>query len=436
MDLRNENNIVLEQFKVSNNSISHEIDDVVTDKSEVLPVFCQSLEALLQKGIKRGLGVTGLVDRDYWNVIEGLISSNKVVIKPSLSLSHTICLVQQCKKTTTTLARGRLFIRIALTKSLLHQTFQCLFENQDYVKYWYKDESPLVNGKNQKVVLELLNMLSTRLFKLNIKNCSFLNETWIIPDSQEYEFVPCAFLGITLLSLDGRCIIVQVTPGSVAQEHGIQPGDCLDELFSQLIDDKWSQKIGQLKRKNQGKPVIATFVKGQFSDGHWFAPVFQRYKALCNAGKCTMILQRDRSNSFSFITPKESEPRNKFDVLYIGSYDVGKKGSCKFVQNGISKLLENNELAQKKVCLELMERDIVMNCLETEEIIGRFSYTETSSCALKENDPTYFGFITGNTTCSFADQFQCHVFKCNTSMMARTIIEGIGKGFDRTIYCV
>lgn len=44
-------------------------------------------------------------------------------------------------------------------------------------------------------------------------------------------------------------------------QNAVQPGDCLDELHGQLIDERWSCRIGELKRKNRGKPITATIVK-------------------------------------------------------------------------------------------------------------------------------------------------------------------------------
>jgi len=44
-------------------------------------------------------------------------------------------------------------------------------------------------------------------------------------------------------------------------QHDIQPGDCLEELYGQYIDERWCVRIGQLKRKHQGKPIAVTIVK-------------------------------------------------------------------------------------------------------------------------------------------------------------------------------
>merc|ERR1719447_102763 len=92
--------------QVSVCSVNEKVD-IVTDESEVLPAFCQSLESVLRQGLKRGIGAFGLADRDYWNCIEGLTSSSRVVHRPTPPVSHVISLVQTCKRVSTSQSRGR-----------------------------------------------------------------------------------------------------------------------------------------------------------------------------------------------------------------------------------------------------------------------------------------------------------------------------------------
>jgi len=421
-------------LEVSVSSLNEE-PDIITDESEVLPAFCQSLEAVLRQGLKLGLGALGLADRDYWNCIEGLVSSSKVIFKPPPSVSHVISLVQGCKRLTTAQSRGRLFIRIALTKGVLLQTLETLLKNQEYLRYWYKDLSLLANHQEKEVVMEIMNTLKKKTYKLNVNNCSFLSETWLIPEIQQYELAPISVLGLTLFSDEGKCIIVDVKSASVAEEKGMVPGDCLDDLYGQVIDEKWARKIGVIKKRNNGKPVTLTIIKGRYKNGKWFSPLFQRYSNLCSTGKCTgMELSKPNTNQTNGV--KSEDVRSSFDVTYYGAQNVGKNGSCIYVPDAIKKLIVSEGVLNKKLKFQLMERDILLTCQETGEVFARHSYTETSSCSIGENDATFFGFITGNTTCSFADQFECHVFSSISSAVSKQIVEGIGKGFDRTVYCV
>jgi len=424
-----------EPIKASTYSMN-EIEQVITDTSEVLPAFCQSIEAILRQGLKKGLGNLGLADRDYWNVIQDLTSSKRITIKPSHSVSHVVGLVQHSKSVHTSQSRGRLFIRIALSKGLLAETIQCLLNNQEYVKYWYKDFSMLVNYQEKRVLIEILKSLKMKTYNLNINNCHFLGETWLVPEIECFEFVPCSLLGLTLFTVHNKCMIIDVQSNSVAAEKGIQTGDCLASLYDEIIDERTALKIAQIRKKNQGKPVTVIILKGRFKDGRWFSPLFQRYNILLNNGKCQAVEEKENTMATDQTDHQMISAKHAFDVTYQGVANVGKKGNCIYVQEGIKKLNKVGDHENTKLKLQLSERDIVLYSSSTGEVAQRFSYTETSSCALGDENDCQFGFITGNTTCSFADSFNCHVFLCATPHLARTIIEGIGKGFDRTVYCV
>lgn len=413
----------------------------VTDDSEALPGFCQSLESVLRQGLKvGGLGIIGLCDRDYWNCFDGLTSSSKVVLRPPPSVNHVITVVKQCKQTTTSQGRGRLFIRVALTKGILVQAIEALLQNQDFVRYWYKDISPLVDYRRKDLVMGILKSLRKKKYNLDVNNCSFLDETWLLPRVEKFEFIPCALLGITLMTVEGKAMITEIVMGSAAEEKGIEPGDCLDELFGQLIDEKWSYKVGQLKRKFQGRPITATIIKGRFKDGRWFPPLFQRFQVLRPGGVSSSIKppssqQRNEKNNMT----KDNEQVKSlhvFSIDYLGKHNVGNNGSCIFVQEGIEHVLKSPDQTRRSVQLQLMERDIFITFKDDQKELGRFSYTETSSCGIKDDQMNLFGFISGNTTCSFADSFDCHVFSTTDPFIARSIVDGIGKGFDRTVYCV
>eukprot|EP00111_Clytia_hemisphaerica_P016779 TCONS_00049761-protein len=127
--------------------------------------------------------------------------------------------------------------------------------------------------------------------------------------------------------------------------------------------------------------------------------------------------------------------QHTFTIDYLGFHNVGENGSCIYVQDGIDNVLKADN-QKRTVKMQLLERDILVMFSDTGEVLGRFSYTETSSCGIKDDQTNIFGFIAGNTTCSFADSFDCHVFSSHDPFIARTIIDGIGKGFDRSIYCV
>lgn len=415
---------------------------VITDEDETLIPFCESIEAILRQGLKKGIGAFGLVDRDYWSVIEGLPTSSRLNSGPTLSIRHAIATVKGSEKVTTAQGRGRLFIRVALTKGVLGPTLQFLADNKKYCQYWYKDISIFASDSERGAVLSLLKVIHKKTFKLDLSNCSFLDETWLLPGVERFEFVPCALIGLTLHAVKGKCIIVDVTPGSLSDEKGVVSGDCLDELFGQHINEKWCLKITQLKKTNRRKPVQVSIVKGQYPDGRWFPPVVSRYTqcvkipSVQNTKNASQKSVQGGTSNVPRTDQDQMKANNEYEVTYLGASDIGKRGHCSVVQEGIRKLLHTGTLEKNQVKIQLLERDIHVTCQETGERIGKYSYTETSACAVGESDPCIFGFAVGNTTCSFADSFKCHVFSADRPATAHQIIEGIGKGFDRTVYCV
>ncbi|XP_066934092.1 uncharacterized protein [Clytia hemisphaerica] len=362
--------VVMESLEASTSTLNENQENELTDDSQVLPGFCQSLESVLRQGLKVGsLGLIGLLDRDYWSVIDGLSSSSRVTLRPPPSINHAITVVKGCKKTSTSQGRGRLFIRVALTKGILVQALEALLQNQEYVRYWYKDASPLVDYRRKDLVMGILKSLKKRKYNLDVNNCSFLDETWLLPRVEKFEFVPCALLGLTLVSVDGKSIITQVKSGSVAEEHEIEPGDCLDELFGQYIDEKWCLKVGQLKKKYQGKPITACVIKARYKDGRWFPPLYKRYQVLCAEGRCSMTateFQQRKSESHETDSEKVTS-QHTFTIDYLGFHNVGENGSCIYVQDGIDNVLKADN-QKRTVKMQLLERDILVMFSDTGEV--------------------------------------------------------------------
>uniref|UniRef100_T1J3F0 RUN domain-containing protein n=1 Tax=Strigamia maritima TaxID=126957 RepID=T1J3F0_STRMM len=76
----------------------------------------------------------------------------------------------------------------------------------------------------------LLSAVAELNFDLNVKNASFLDETWLLPIHQSYEFVPCYSLGIKINYVRGR----NVRKGSkVAEDDKVEVGDILDEMYGE-----------------------------------------------------------------------------------------------------------------------------------------------------------------------------------------------------------
>jgi hypothetical protein len=64
----------------------------------------------------------------------------------------------------------------------------------------------------------LVPLETTTKFALNLRVCSFLDETWELPCLRRYEMVPCDSIGLNILPVDSRLIVTEVESGSVADE--------------------------------------------------------------------------------------------------------------------------------------------------------------------------------------------------------------------------
>ncbi|KAF1404822.1 hypothetical protein FQV23_0005565, partial [Spheniscus humboldti] len=65
--------------------------------------------------------------------------------------------------------------------------------------------------------LSLLLVVTEMDFSLDLQNCSFLDESWLLPVCITYETVPCRALGMVLRYVDGRVFVTKVLPESQAE---------------------------------------------------------------------------------------------------------------------------------------------------------------------------------------------------------------------------
>lgn len=425
-----DNELLLERLAVVSSSIKKDGRNPMPDDNALIAPFCETVELIFRRGLKRGLAIIGLKECDYWNCLEGFLTSTKVDKGIPASVRSTISIIQQSEKVHNAIGRGRLFIRISLAKGLLATTIEFLLLNRKFLRYWYNETTPFLDQNHTECIIGIVKTLNHIQFNLKLTNCSFLHEDWIIPEIIKLELVPCNRIGLTVCCVSGKCIIADVEQGSIAKEYGVTSGDCFDEMCGLNVSEKLSGQMSAIMKANKGQPINAVIIKGKFKDGRWFFPLQRRFKL-------TGISKAEESSAKDTIQPT-TRSRSTFEVSYVSTVDVGKDGSSRIVQDGIKKALETDAttLTERAIRITLAERDIILVAKDNDKCIGKFSYTETSSCGLGDSNSHIFGFITGDTTCSFANKFICHVFRSHSPIVAQEIITGIGKGFNRTLYCV
>lgn len=425
----------------------------VTDNNASLLPFCETLEAILRRGLKSISSAFGRSKRDYWHWIENLNSE-----KDHGKLSSTICdlinMVKENKKVHHSQGKGRLFLRIAMMKRVLHKTIEYFIRDTVNVQVVYEKDSILYDEILSEIFLSLIYEIDNVKFKLTLKNASFLDETWQLGVYKMYEFVPCKDLGISLGFVKGRPIVVNVEKGSVAAEDDqIEVGDMLDELYGKPLYGCRKGTISSLLNSFQGLPIYICIVKCLFWSGYVYPPLRQSLIQLhLNVRqieekfhhKLLKLAELQSKNLDPFNSQISKLTKNDFlekesansgySVLFLGSENVGQDHGMVEIGKAINKF--ENSQNKKEVSFCIREIRIVATEKYTNNIIVSKHYTEISSCGRRTDSTKYFAFIAGETLCTVAKNFVCYVFEASTVEESKIILSHIAQGFGRTHWAV
>ncbi|ROT80185.1 RUN and FYVE domain-containing protein 4 [Penaeus vannamei] len=262
---------VLEATKASSNG-------AILDIHPFLLPLCQVLESIFRKGLNNIVhSAFGITRRDYWAWIDktaqtsaGLQGNFKRIVE-EVSSNPSINTPQ---------GRGRLFIRHALKSKCLHVPVETIVRMKCNEGI-YEEDSIIGDEILGEIFLSLLYQCSHLHFDLKLENASFLDETWQLPQYQEYELVPCMDLGVYLGHVSGRAVVVKVEDGSVAAEDNkIEVGDVIDEAFGICINGWRRGRVTALLRQKRGLPVTLKVIKGHYPNGSVFPGVIPLLRRL------------------------------------------------------------------------------------------------------------------------------------------------------------
>ncbi|XP_064643376.1 uncharacterized protein LOC135497487 [Lineus longissimus] len=421
--------------------------------------FCETIEEILRKGIKHVPSFFGIQKRDYWAWLSTLEESD-IGARYNPTFHIIVSAIKSSPKLKTTQGRGRAFLRAALQKKALKHPIQCLVRSTAFVEPWYDPLFSIIGNEIlSEIFLSLLHEIGEITFKLNLKNCTFLDETWVIPIYRSYEFVPCKDLGILVQYISDRVVVERVDSGSVAEEDGkIQPGDILDELYGEPLRNVKKGKMPGLLKQNQGFPVYLSVVKCHMPDGSIFPPVV---KLLRQVGKTVDTLQKvleeqaeyeSRAEDTDRIPPHAQLPEDDMDEVpvsnpddtacyschFVGTLRLGPYGGVEQIETAIATIRQNHldSSAYQRVQVDLGETGVLVTDSKTKEEIYNHSYTEISACGRRVDAVEYFAYVAGETTCTLAKDFVCFVFKGRNDEDAKTILCSIAQGFERTHWFV
>ncbi|XP_076248305.1 uncharacterized protein LOC143188119 isoform X2 [Calliopsis andreniformis] len=377
---------------------------------------------------------------DAWYWLEEIAEKH---FSSSCTYSLVVEQVKQNQKVHTPTGRLRLLIRTCLMRKCLYMPVEMLVRTPLMATDYYDKNSILGDDILGEIFLSVLLQCSKLNFKLNIRNSSFLDYSWQLPECVALELVPCRNLGISICFIKGKALIINLDKNSVAAEDDkVEVGDILDEINGHAITSNTKGHLRKIMKKTMGQPVCLHVIKHRNKETfELYAPIVNLIK---NSGIDTLkkILKRFNSEmNENSEKPEISRSNNKslnagFSIKYCGSVYIGTEGDVKQIERAILQVLKSEEIKLVSVKFECLELGIRVTQDIDDVVICKQSYMEISSCGRTVNIPNYFAFIAGDTNCNLATKFDAYVFYHENEDEVQTILQSLGQGFQRTHFAV
>ncbi|XP_012138958.2 uncharacterized protein LOC100874999 isoform X1 [Megachile rotundata] len=413
----------------------------IDDENEDLPAFCKCLEKCFQKGILLRLSTLGfpkLPDAWYW--LEEITEKN---FSSCCTYSLVVEQVKQSPKVHTATGRLRLLIRTCLIRKCLHVPVEMLVRTPLMAINYYDKNSILGDDILGEIFLSVLLQSSKLNFKLNLRNSSFLDESWELPECLFLELVPCKSLGISVCFIKGKALVINLDRNSVAAEDDkVEIGDILDEINGNAITSNTKGQLRKIMKKSVGQPVCLHIIKHRNKKtNELYLPIIHLIRNSGIEGLKKILkrfcLEQHNEESKNETMKSESKALNAgFSVKYCGSMYIGTQGDVKQIERAILQVLKSEELKSVPVKFECLEIGIRVTQDSDDKVICKQSYMEISSCGRTKNIPHYFAFIAGDTNCNLSTKFEVYVFYSQSEHDVQTILQSLGQGFQRTHFAV
>ncbi|XP_015150830.2 uncharacterized protein LOC417372 isoform X5 [Gallus gallus] len=302
-----------------------------TDASPHLAAVCALLEGALRKGLRQPLW--GFRRRDYWHCLEQL---------PLGEGGSSLRRASICTKALTAQGHGRCFLRSALQGKVLAVAMQQLAQSPRLQEFYDPSGSILANEELREPFLSLVLVLMEVDFSLDLQNCSFLDESWLLPVCVMYETVPCRALGMVVRYVDGRVIVIEVLPGSQAEvDEVVLAGDVLDEINGFSLRNAYRGQAGVMLQKLKGQPLSLRVLRWQGHNGEVYEPLLPYLEAVkekephfqlqCGPRRCDKGEKR-----------RVQGGRLLYNLQYLGQIGVGMFGGKEVLQKAIPAVLESH----------------------------------------------------------------------------------------------
>lgn len=418
----------------------------VTDESDILVKFCESLESVLSKGLKPQLTPLGFgKEGDVWTWMAFFGDQRKGA---TFGYEYAVSSVKKDSKVSTNVGRMRLLIRTCLSHHCLFKPIEMIVGNPQLASRWYHSGNSIVAHEILgEILLSVMHQVGQLVFHLDITNSFFLDESWLIPPRLKFEFVPSKELGICVVFVRGKGLIVGLREHGVAAENeSIVIGDVLEELNGNVVSGTMKGRLSSALRRNVGQPTVLSIIKSNYNTGKPYPPL-QFLRKIANVDPSELErLQFSTSVNSEAKSPYVKKATNDsylvtkgtgYPVMYVGSVPVGAKGDFSLVETAVENIFKANEKpTHQPVLLECQEMNVRVASQDTGKTLMRHTFMQISSCGSSYEREGYFGYIAGDESCNVAKDFTCHVFYWKDDERINVILNSIAQGFQRTHYVV
>ncbi|KAL0984052.1 hypothetical protein UPYG_G00136470 [Umbra pygmaea] len=413
---------------------------IVTDVNPYLSSCCELLELILRKGLQQP--VLSVVHRDYWHCFEQLLQHDTCgrLSAVSLAVEET----SGCRKLLSTQGRGRYLLRLAFIRRLLERVIKHLLHTPKVLEWYNPAISLLRNEEFLEPFLSLLKVLSEMDFNLDMKNCSFLDESWLLPVCEIYEAVPCHELGMELRYLSGRVFVLKLLPGSQAQvDNCVHPGDIIDEINGTSLRNASNGQAGVILSRLKGCSLSLCVIRCWGQDGGMYRPIIKLIRALREENPSLQFgpspSSQQLTNQGQMPTPSQclKDGRVVYIVQFLGKVNTGMYGGKEVLQHAIPLVLQKNQPG-KEVRLDLKETHLTCTEISNKIELFQHHYPEIS-CVGRFGKPDYktFAFcVSDSPETPQATGFCCMVLRTSGVKECEEIVNCIAAGFKQTEWFV
>ncbi|XP_074745113.1 uncharacterized protein LOC141952017 [Strix uralensis] len=402
-----------------------------TDTSPHLTSLCQLLESILRRGLRQP--AWGFRRRDYWHWLEQLPTGDSGRPTP---LSISIQKAGSCGKVRTVQGHGRYFLRLALQEKVLAAAVRQLAQTPRLLEFYDPVSSILGNEDLLEPFLSLLLVVTEMDFSLDLQNCSFLDESWLLPVCITYETVPCRALGMVLRYVDGRVFVTEVLCESQADvDEVVLAGDILDEINGCSLRNAYSGQAGAMLQKMKGQPLSFRLLRWRWHDGEVYEPLLPYLKVLKEKEPHFQLQRGPRRRG-------EGEPRRLqgsrllYNLRYLGRTSVGKYGGKEVLDQAIPTVLERHSAA-REVLFDVKEAEVLVQEKTSSKLLCRYPYPKISCVGRCVGSSNLFAFcVVASPESPDGSTFDCLVFASRSEQECEEIVRRVAAGFKHTEWFV